>query len=164
MKTRDRNDAMNRFTRLCRERGLPLTWQRRTVFETLAGREDHPTADALYTSVAERFPGISRTTVYRVLDTLVELGVANRASHPGAAVRYDALTHPHHHVVCTRCGRMEDVVDPALDALTATRSRPHGFRILEVTAFFRGLCPDCRRNEPGRTPGAKRRPKKETSR
>ena len=74
-----------------------MTVQRRAILETLAGHEDHPTADQVFEGVASRLPGLSRTTVYRVLETLVELGVIHKANHLGSAARYDPNTERHHH-------------------------------------------------------------------
>lgn len=99
-----------------RSRGLPLTVQRRAVFEDLLARTDHPTADQVHDSVRSRMPGMSRTTVYRVLEALVRLGSARRVCHFGPAVRYDANIGRHDHLVCSACDRVIDVeadVEPA---------------------------------------------------
>ena len=59
-------------------------------------------------TVKVRHPRIPRRTVYRVLDTLAELGLIRRVHHPGAAARFDAKTHRHHHLVCIRCNKIVD--------------------------------------------------------
>ncbi|HRX84343.1 MAG TPA: transcriptional repressor, partial [Phycisphaerae bacterium] len=59
------------FEQLCRQQGLALTVQRRTILSVLLDSDDHPTADQVYEIVRQRLPGLSRTTVYRVLDTFV---------------------------------------------------------------------------------------------
>ena len=117
------NKTMAEFGARCRRQGLPVTTQRRAVLRALAARMDHPTADQLYEDLRHEHPDLSRTTVYRVLDTLVGLGVVTRVSHPGVAVRYDAVTTRHHHMVCTECGAMRDLVVPALDALPLPKSK-----------------------------------------
>jgi len=53
----------------CRRRGLPVTAQRQYILQEILQRDDHPSADQIYTAVKNRIPGLSRTTVYRVLDT-----------------------------------------------------------------------------------------------
>src|SRR5689334_23565694 len=45
-------------------------------------------------------PGVSRTTIYRALETLVELGLARRTNHFEASARFDGNTDHHHHLVC----------------------------------------------------------------
>ena len=147
--------TMAEFEARCRRLGLPVTTQRRAVLRALARRADHPTADQLYEDLRESHPDLSRTTVYRVLDALVRLGVVRRASHPGAAVRYDALITRHHHLVCTACGAMADLPAPALDTLPAPRSVPPGFELVDYSVYFHGTCSACRRH--GATAPAKKR-------
>ena len=128
----------------CRRRGLPFTPQRALVLETLAARDDHPTADQLLDAVRGPLPGISRTTVYRVLDALVRLGLAVKTCTPGSAVRFDARTERHHHLVCLACEKVIDLYEPALDALDLSRAKRTGFEIRDYSVHFRGTCPDCR--------------------
>jgi len=127
----------------CRTRGVPLTIQRRVILETLAERDDHPTADDIWEAVRVRMPDVSRTTAYRALDTLVRLGLAVRICHPGSSVRFDAKTRRHHHLVCVRCERIVDIDVPALDKLALPTDK--SFAITDYSVHFRGLCAACRR-------------------
>jgi Fur family peroxide stress response transcriptional regulator len=131
----------------CRRHGLPLTVQRRVVLEALAGRTDHPTADQLLVDVRTRLPDLSRTTVYRVLETLVRLGLAVKTCTPGSAVRFDPRTERHHHLVCLRCDRVMDLHAPSLDRLRLSTVKASGFEISDYSVHFRGTCPECRRRE-----------------
>jgi len=131
----------------CRRHGVPLTVQRRVVLEVLAGRTDHPTADQLLVDVRMRLPGVSRTTVYRVLETLVRLGLTVKTCTPGSAVRFDPRTERHHHLVCLRCERVIDVQAPSLDTLRLPAVRAAGFEISDYSVHFRGTCQECRQRE-----------------
>src|SRR5690349_18355884 len=111
------NSRMNEFDRICRERGLPLTMQRRAVFESVLERHDHPSADQIYDAIKLKMPSLSRTTVYRILDTLVQTGMVKRICHPGSAARFDPKVRQHHHLVCMRCQRILDIESPQLDAV-----------------------------------------------
>ena len=133
-----------RFEAECRRRGLALTIQRRAVFEELLGRRDHPTADQVYEALVARLPGLSRTTVYRVLETLVDAGFARRVQHTGAVVRFDPVTERHHHLVCDSCGRLVDLEDTAVPRVPIPDARGRGFRIRDYSISFTGLCNDCR--------------------
>jgi len=136
-------EKMKRFEELCREQGVPLTVQRRAILESLAHREDHPTADQVYEKVALTLPGLSRTTVYRVLETLVEMGVIHKANHLGSAARYDPNTERHHHLTCLACHRVVDVEDDRLKRVELPKSRAQGFEITDYSVHFKGYCPDC---------------------
>jgi Fur family peroxide stress response transcriptional regulator len=136
---------VSEFEAECRRRGLALTIQRRAVFEALQERRDHPTADQVYDDVSERVPGLSRTTVYRVLETLVDAGFARKVHHAGGVARFDPTTHRHHHLVCEACGRLVDVDDAAVPALRLPEARGTGFRIKDYSVSFLGLCGACAR-------------------
>jgi Fur family peroxide stress response transcriptional regulator len=126
-----------------RRRGLSLTTQRRIILQELSGRKDHPTAEQVYESVRDRLPGLSKATVYRVLDTLVQAGAARKVFHQGAIVRYDPMTARHHHLICQGCGKLFDIEssmneDIGLDTVTVS-----GFQITDYTINFTGICSKC---------------------
>lgn len=127
---------------ICRNHALPVTVQRRAVLEELSRRSDHPTADGVFEMVRKRLPEISRTTVYRALETVVRHGIARKVCHPGAAARYEMRLGRHHHLVCLECESMVDVEDRSLDNLRLPRLRS-GFRIEDYSIQFRGLCSEC---------------------
>jgi len=133
--------------RTCREHGLPVTVQRRIVFEAIIDHEDHPTADQIYDQIKTRVPDISRTTVYRVLDTLVRLGLITKICHPGSAARFDPKIRQHYHLVCLSCERIIDVEEPRLNRVPVPDVRGHGFQINDYHVHFRGTCADCLRKQ-----------------
>ena len=135
------------FEAECSKRGLAFTVQRRTVFEALSARRDHPTADQVYDAVKGRIPGLSRTTVYRVLETLVDAGFARKVHHAGGVARFDPVTHRHHHLVCEACGRLVDLDDAAVPTLRLPEARGSGFRIKDYSVSFLGLCGACARGK-----------------
>jgi Fur family peroxide stress response transcriptional regulator len=137
--------SMGRMVDLCRRRGIPVTAQRRAVLRALAGRRDHPTAEQVHAAASARLPGMTLATVYRVLGTLERLGVARRVAHAGTGARFEVDSGAHHHLVCTSCGRILDLRDPAPEALSIPAPRASGFSIQEITIQFRGLCRACRR-------------------
>lgn len=120
-----------------------MTTQRRVVMAALASRSDHPTADDMYEAVHETLPAISRTTVYRVLDAFVSMGIVRRISGQEARARFDADTGRHHHVQCVDCGAVADCRDRAMDALPMPAAVPAGFRILDYSISYTGLCATC---------------------
>jgi len=160
-----RSSRMQQFEAACRAHGLPVTVQRRRIFEALAGRTDHPTSDQVYAAVKDTLPGVSRTTVYRVLDTLVRVGVLARASSPGAASRVDPRTARHHHLVCQRCDRLFDVDERAVEhRIRPPDVRRQGFAIQGYSIYFTGLCAACRKKAAGRHPERRAAPRARAAR
>ena len=136
-------DRIATFEKECRRRGLALTVQRRAVFEELSTRRDHPTADQVFDAVQRRLPGLSRTTVYRVLETLVGTGFAQKVHHPDAVVRFDPMTGRHHHLVCETCGSLDDLGDSAVPRVPLPDPSGTGFHIRDYSGSFSGLCAKC---------------------
>ena len=139
--------AEERLVARCRERGVPVTPQRRAVLKALSGRRDHPTAEQVHAAATARLPGMTRATVYRVLATLESLGVVRTVEHAGAAARFEIDTGAHHHLVCVGCGRIDDLHEPALDSLSLPAPRASGFAVREYSIQFRGLCGGCRKQQ-----------------
>ncbi|MEU9176021.1 Fur family transcriptional regulator [Streptomyces sp. NPDC048550] len=127
-----------------RGRGWRMTSQRRVVAEVLDGDHVHLTADEVHARAVERLPEISRATVYNALGELVALGEVVELSTNGRAKRYDPNAHhPHHHLVCSRCGTIRDV-HPTGDPLAGLPPEERfGFTVSKAEVTYRGLCPSC---------------------
>lgn len=145
MQESDQRKKLSELEALCRSKGLPLTIQRRAVFQAVLERDDHPTADRIFEVVDRRIPGVSRTTVYRVLDTLLDLRLIQRVQCTGPPVRFDGNTHRHFHVICRRCGCVADLETPDLWDLPLPAVNPQGFQIDEYSVQFIGTCGECRK-------------------
>ena len=150
MRTMDKHTKQQRmdlFASRCREKGVPVTAQRRMVLEVLLDLDTHPTADQVHELVTQRMPELNRTTVYRTLETLVSMGVITKASHPGHVVRFDPRTEPHHHLVCLSCDEVIDLLDKPLDALKIPDLSKTGFSVHDYQVQLRGVCRDCRQQD-----------------
>lgn len=124
--------------------GLRWTAQRRVVCQALRDRRDHPTADDVLGAVRERFPGISRATIYNTLETLVRAGLCTLLRSQDGVRRFDPNLVPHDHLVCTRCGLLADLSRRGAERRVSGRVRRDGFQVNEIRVEYRGLCRDCR--------------------
>ena len=133
---------LTRFVEACRERGAPVTLQRLAIFRALLESAEHPDADAIHKRLKAAYPTLSLGTVYKTLEMLQSLGLARAVSSPGPTRRFDGNQHPHHHLWCTRCGKLMDVeLDELADIVLPERV---GFQVTDVTIQFNGICADCR--------------------
>ncbi len=139
-------EKIHRMEDLCRAHGLNLTHQRRALLGALIQHKDHPTADQLYDDLKESLGGLSRTTVYRILETFVGIGLVVKISSQQAKARFDADTSRHHHISCVQCGQVADLVDADFDLPELPQNHPSGFQLHDYAITFTGLCPRCQRD------------------
>jgi Fe2+ or Zn2+ uptake regulation protein len=138
------DDHDTHLATVLRERGQRVTPQRITIARALRRLDRHATAEDVTAAVARDLPGVSVPTVYATLELLSELGLARRVTASSRAVMYDPRPDDHHHALCVRCGRVEDIEAP-LDPAAAMRSaRGQGFEPERVDLVVSGLCADCR--------------------
>jgi Fe2+ or Zn2+ uptake regulation protein len=135
--------SVDELTERFRARGLRVTPQRQVIFRLLEGNVEHPTVEALYEAARAEMPTISLKTVYQTVHDLEDLGEVHLLDVGTGSVRVDPnVEHPHHHMICTRCGRVRDVLVDVADLRIPARVR-QGFAIADVQVHFRGVCAEC---------------------
>ncbi len=127
-----------------RSRGLRVTPQRALVSRIV--REmgaDHPSAEAIHLRATRLMPSLSLRTVYAILDELEELRVIRSIDVGTGSKRFCVNPRRHHHLVCTRCGKIKDVfID--VEPVEVPADQRHGFLLIDHEVIFRGLCAECR--------------------
>jgi Fe2+ or Zn2+ uptake regulation protein len=125
-----------------RDRGMRVTPQRVVVHRALRELDRHVTADELLDAVTDRLPNVSLPTVYATLELLEDLGMVRRLQRAGTTL-FDPRTDPHHHLVCSICGSVEDL-DAELDGAALKRAAgKHDFQPERIEAIVHGRCRDC---------------------
>lgn len=145
---------------LLRGHGLRVTGPRVAVLEAVALLPHSDTLGVL-TEVRRTLPSVSVQAVYDILHALSDVGLVRRIEPAGHPVRYECrVGDNHHHVVCRRCGALDDVdcatsAAPCLEPVTAL-----GFTIDEAEVTYWGLCPACQTTQlsPQRNTSDRRRP------
>jgi Fe2+ or Zn2+ uptake regulation protein len=131
------------LSELLRERGMRVTSQRLLIERALREHGGHLTAEQVHDLVEPSLPGVTQQTVYSTLALLAELGVARRVVAPGPSTRFEAVADDHHHMICERCGAIEDLhVRVPLGAVTRA-SRKSGFAPASAGVTVLGLCARC---------------------
>lgn len=129
---------------LLRSRGYRVTPQRIAIHQLLREQDRHLTAEQVHAAVTERLPGTSGPTIYATLDLLAELGLVRRIDAGTGAMLYDSRAEAHHHAVCRRCGRVEDLEARQADAAGVMRAAARsGFEAQQVEVVVSGLCAGC---------------------
>lgn len=131
------------FPGACRRAGLKVTSQRSAIFSMLANTDAHPTPEEVYSEIRKSAPSISLATVYKILDLFHDRGFIRRVSTKDHVARYDANIEPHHHLICSGCGRIRDISFEQKVPAQAGLPDSGGFRISNYEIQFHGLCSDC---------------------
>ena len=135
--------SANELTERFRSLGLRVTPQRQAIFRLLHGVETHPTVESLYEAARLQMPTISRKTVYQTVHDLESLGEVELLDVGTGSIRVDPnVERVHHHLVCTRCGTVRDVLLDVADLRVPARYR-HEFAVETVEVVFRGVCETC---------------------
>jgi Fur family transcriptional regulator, peroxide stress response regulator len=129
------------LTELFRDRGLKVTPQRQCIFRLLHGNEVHPTAESVYGAASAEMPTISLKTVYSTLHDLAAMGEIQQLDLGTGSSRFDPNTDGHHHLVCTRCGKVRDFYADA--QVRVSDDQLGGFTVGTTEVVLRGLCDDC---------------------
>jgi Fe2+ or Zn2+ uptake regulation protein len=131
------------LTTIFREQGLRVTPQRQAIFRLLEGDVSHPTVESLFDRARADMPTISLKTVYQTVHDLEALGEVRVLDLGTGSVRVDPnVEDDHHHLLCTRCGRVRDLPGDFTGLHVPLRYR-RDFTVDDVQVIFRGHCADC---------------------
>ena len=114
------------------------TKQRRLVHDVIINRTDHPTAKEIFNELKPS--GIGIATVYRQLASMVEDGILTTVDYD-SETRYDPLTSPHAHLVCSVCSKISDIELPR--DVNDLAPENLGFEVNEIELTWKGICNNC---------------------
>ena len=117
--------------------------QRERMLELLGQTEIHPTADWLYQRLKKEFPSLSMGTVYRNLNILVEQKLIQKLPFGSTHDRYEANKNPHYHLVCEKCGCVQDFDMPRYTEINDQAQKMSSFNISRHRVDFFGICEKC---------------------
>jgi Fur family transcriptional regulator, ferric uptake regulator len=142
MRTRERDI----FRKYLERRGLKLTAERQAVFDQLFARHEHVEADEILVRLRARGKKISRATIYRTLELLVDSGIVGRVRIREIGYRYERLLagEHHDHLICNECGRVIEFFEPRIESLQDEVCDRYGFLSISHSHQMRGICKQCR--------------------
>lgn len=130
-----------------KDRGVRLTRQRRLLLDLIDNSGRHLDADTLYQMAKEKDAKLNRVTVYRTLKMLKEGGLVDEldlAHFEGEKHYYETrLKREHAHIVCLRCGRVEEFFGEQLSSVKGQVSSQFGFEIVFARTEIGGYCSHC---------------------
>ena len=126
--------------------------QRKRLLELLGQTDIHPTADWLYQQLKKEFPSLSMGTVYRNLNILVDQKLIQKLPFGSTHDRYEVNTPPHYHLVCEKCGCVQDFNMPQYEKILAQAQKMSNFNISRHRIDFFGICEKCQSKNKKRRP------------
>ncbi len=128
-----------------KEQGFKLTPQRRLIVDILDGTEAHLTAEEIISDVQNKMPGVNKTTIYRTLDLLEEIGCVLRAESGDRSIYLRIEEGRHHHLVCYKCGASIDCDENLFSQVERSLYEKYGFATSFKHLVVRGLCQSCQK-------------------
>lgn len=135
--------------RALRKAGSRMSSQRRAILEYLALNTSHPSARQVFREVREKHPELSLATVYNTLGTLTRLGIIKVMKFDITDNRYDSNAAPHINLICTSCGKIEDLEQDFPIPPDQVKERI-GFEVLDCRLEYYGLCAECKAGAQGK--------------
>ena len=122
----------DRIEKICIEKGLRMTEQRRVIARVLSMSHDHPDAEELHRRAAAEDPRISLATVYRTVRLFEEAGIIERHDFRDGRSRYEEVGDDHHdHLIDLKSGEVVEFVNDEIERLQEAIARKLGYKLVD---------------------------------
>lgn len=122
----------DRLEKLCIEKGLKMTDQRRVIARVLSESSDHPDVELVYQRAIELDPRISIATVYRTVKLFEEASILERHDFGDGRARYEERPEEHHdHLIDVKTGEVVEFANEEIERLQAEVARKLGYRLVD---------------------------------
>lgn len=121
----------SRLEKICREKGLKMTGQRRVIARVLSESEDHPDVEQLYRRAAAIDPHISIATVYRTVRLFEEASILEKHDFGDGRARYEEVPEAHHdHLIDMQSGTVIEFESEAIEVLQIEIATKLGYKLV----------------------------------
>jgi len=122
----------DRIEKLCIQKNMRMTDQRRVIARVLSDAHDHPDVEELHRRAHAIDPHISIATVYRTVRLFEEADIISRLDLRDGRARYEEHPEVHHdHLIDMKTGKIIEFVDPEIEALQEAIARKLGYRLVD---------------------------------
>lgn len=130
----------DRIEKLCVEKGLRMTEQRRVIARILSQAEDHPDAEELHRRASEVDARISLATVYRTVRLFEEAGIIERHDFRDGRSRYEEASDDHHdHLIDLKTGDVVEFMDEEIERLQEAIAKRLGYKLVDHRLELYGI-------------------------
>lgn len=122
----------SRLEKLCLDKGLRMTDQRRVIARVLSDSMDHPDVETVYQRASEIDPRIGLATVYRTLRLFEEASILERHDFGDGRARYEEVPEQHHdHLIDVNTGQVIEFQNAAIEAIQKKVAEELGYRLVD---------------------------------
>ncbi len=134
---------MDRLEKICVEKGMRMTDQRRTIARVLSVASDHPDVEELYRRAVAEDPHISIATVYRTVRLFEEAGILERHDFRDGRSRYEEIPDKHHdHLIDVQSGKVLEFYDQRLEEIKRRVAEELGYELVDHRLELYGVALD----------------------
>ncbi len=153
------SDRLETFRLWIKDQGLKTTAQREDIAQVFFSVKRHISVEELYSEVRTINPRVGYATVYRTLKLLKECGLAEERHFADGQARFENVEDQNHHdhLICERCGRIVEFVQPRIEELQGEVAQRYGFVATTHKTEIYGICQECREgpdNRQGQLPSS----------
>jgi Fur family ferric uptake transcriptional regulator len=142
---------MDRIEKLCVDKGMRMTEQRRVIARVISGSHDHPDVEELHRRAAAVDSHISIATVYRTVRLFEEAGILERHDFRDGRSRYEEVTDHHHdHLIDMKTGQVIEFTEPEIERLQQEIARKLGYKLVDHRLELYGVPLDDKQAKPGK--------------
>ncbi len=140
-------EPLTRFGTYLEHQGLKITPERRAIVKAVVGIGEHFDPEDLQTRLRRKGIRVSRATIYRTLEHLINSGLVRKTSldleHKTSFYENTLVRRHHEHMVCLGCGTVIEFTAPKIEALQDEVCRKHHFKPIRHTHQIMGHCRKC---------------------
>ena len=142
-----KDTPLHRLEKLCLDKGMRMTEQRRVIARVLSEASDHPDVEELYRRSSSVDPHISIATVYRTVRLFEDAGIISRHDFKDGRSRYEEMTEEHHdHLIDMNTGEVVEFVDEEIERLQEAIARRLGYRLVAHRLELYGIRSEAKDN------------------
>ena len=140
------NKLMDNFRTVLRKEGLKITPQRIAVLKEVIKDKGHRECEDIFLAIKRSKTYVSRATVYRTLDILVQNQFVRKLNLGDGKARYESKINSEHHdhLVCITCRKIVEFVDLDIEMLQEKIANKYQFSLKRHVHQLFGICKECR--------------------
>ena len=135
----------NLLKKVLQKENLRYTQQRQSICDELCSSEEHRDAEEIYLSLRKKGVNASRATVYRTIDVLVKNKLVRKLELGDGKALYENKidSHHHDHLICVKCGKIEEFMDQTIENRQDKIVEDMGFKMIRHIHQLFVLCDEC---------------------